>query len=313
MKPFNAINSNSPNTWDGSDGPVSTEPPLMKIPSLNFGLGSCLDEAHVREEARIYFFSVLREVCPELLFELKRELFPVYVKWAKEQSAGRREGGLATTPRSFLELESSAPEMASAILNWCSKSQLVGEIDTEPEYHGPDWEGVARADSLWPAMFVCEALWVWSRPSQGSHLLNSNPPEWPHKSTWCGRVGGPRKVVVPIPELEGFRTKAEYLRQATKWFERVLREDSKQQELLYGPRHQRSFKLCGDHFIWLVLRQVTGQSDRAIVEWECRNGGKHVTIDAIRIGSMNAAKVIGLRRSHQRGRPRKIEGPTHQL
>jgi hypothetical protein len=166
---------------------------------------------------------VVREVWPELLSTLRRELLPVYAKWAETFS----DGVSAPAPRSFLELERDAPEMAAEVLNWCLKSNLVGEVDGEPEWHGSDWERVAIADSLWPAMFIYETLWVWSQPTLGSRWLNSDPPDWPHKSRWLGRVGGPRKLAVLIPEPEGFKTKAEYLRQATKGFLRQLRQDLK--------------------------------------------------------------------------------------
>jgi hypothetical protein len=272
-----------------------------------FGLGLFPISAQVREDARDYFFYALREVWPELLYALKRELFPVYMKWAERSSDCRRVGS-PTLPRGFLELERAAPEMAAAALKWCEKFHLLGEIEAEPERYGPDWARVALADSLWPVMRVYETLSVWSQPNLGSRLLNSDPPGWPRKSNWLGRVGGPRKLTVPIPELEEFDNKDEYVRQATKVFVRRLREHLKQLDLQPGSRRRRPIKIRTDHFTWLALRQANGWSDKAIAEWQRRRRDEHVEIDAIRMGVRNAAKSIGLRlRSRARGRPRKVE------
>jgi hypothetical protein len=98
-----------------SDKPIRSETIPMTVPAT----------WHVREEPRAYFFSVLREVWPELLVEIKRELFPAYLKWAENFSASRPPG-FAAAPRSFLEMERVAPEMAAAVLAWCSKHHLAG-------------------------------------------------------------------------------------------------------------------------------------------------------------------------------------------
>ena len=297
------IRPNEPPPRECSDGPILIRTIPMTIPATRFGLGS-----HVRAEARTYFFSVLREVWPELLREIKRELFPAYLKWAENYSASRPAGATEKTPRSFLEMELVAPEMAAAVLTWCSKYHLVGEIDVEPECHGTGWESAARTDSLWPAMDLVETLWVWSQPKLGSCWLISNPPDWPHKSTWFGRVGGPRKLAVPIPEMEGFNTTEEYVRQATRSFVRLLREDLRQQGLPFPSLRRRSVKFPTNHFTWLALRQAHGWSDQEIVEWHRRSCDEHVQTDAVRMGVRNAAKAIGLRlRSRARGRPRKTK------
>ena len=62
-----------------------------------FGLEPFPSSAHGREEARTYFFSVLREICPGLFHEIKRELFPVYLEWAETYS-GERLVGAPTLP-----------------------------------------------------------------------------------------------------------------------------------------------------------------------------------------------------------------------
>jgi hypothetical protein len=86
-------------------------------------------------------------------------------------------------------------------------------------------------------MMVSETLWLWSQPNLGSDWLNAEPPGWPHKSTWFGRVGKPRTLAVPIPELEDFNTNAEYVRQATNGLLRHLRGLSAQTFCLVAPEY----------------------------------------------------------------------------
>src|ERR1700719_2180817 len=132
MHPLNA------RTIKISPNPGSPEKkPALTVP--HFSLGPYPSPELIREEARTYYFYALREVCPELLCALKRELFPVYMKWAE----GSRNSLGVPQPPSFLELKNSFPDLAEAILKWCSQVHLIGEIEAEPEWHGLGWEEAA--------------------------------------------------------------------------------------------------------------------------------------------------------------------------
>ena len=297
MQPLNARTIKiSPNPGGPEKKPALTAP--------RSALGPYPSPEQIREEARTYYFYALREVCPELLYALKQELFPVYMKWAE----GSRNSLGVPQPSSFLELKNSVPELARSILQWCSRYYLIGEIEEEPELHGLGWEEAALSDSLWPAKFVCETLWVWSRTDLGTRWLNSDPPQWPQKSYWIGRVGGPLKLTVPIPEPEGFNNEADFLWQATKDFVCHLRKRLMPVVWEPGSRQRQLIKINKKHLTWLALRQTNGWGDKTIAEWQSSKSGEHVEVDAIRMGVRKAAKSVGLRfRSRVRGRPRKIE------
>jgi len=310
MKILNAHDkTNNPNphgTEEHSDHPVSKHPIPQTIRVTHFGLGVYLPSTQVREDARTYFFCILRKVWPELLCALKRDLLPIYLKWAEKYSIGRHS--VHPPPQGFLELKRAAPEMAEVVLKWCSEFHLVGAVDAKPEGYGPDSETVALADSLWLAMFIYETLWVWSQPDLGLLPVNSDPPEWPHKNAWLGRIGGPRTLALRIPDPAGFNARAEYVRQAMKGFESQLREHLRLQEGPPNSRQPRSIEFRTDHFTWLVLRQAHGWSAKAIADWQRRNYHEHVSIDAVRIGIRSAARTVGLRlRPRPHGRPRKVE------
>jgi hypothetical protein len=272
-------------------------------PAVRFSEGVYPSASQARDEARDNFFKILREVCPHLLRALKGELFPIYKTWIAQLGKARR-GSVTTPPRSFLEVEKKHPTMAEALRAWCIRFHLVGQPEAEPEWHGSDWVATAEADCLWPAVRVYETLWIWSQPRLGASLLNADPPRWPHKSKWIGRVGGPRKLTIPLPDLEESGGVGEYKRRARKIFESCLQEDfAKHLKTIRRPH----VKVGPDHFAWLALRQIDGLSLKAISEWHHRNRQEHVQTDTIRKGVRDTAGQLGLRlRAGTRGRPRKF-------
>jgi hypothetical protein len=150
----------------------------MKNPSPNspgftrFGYGLYPPAQQVREKARAYFLDVVRATCPEVMYGLKNELLPVYQRWAASQGPGTK-----SLPGSFLELQQQEPDVADAVMTWCRKSYLIGCLDPEPEWHGPDWQRVAHIGSLWPAIKAHETMLAWLRPV-GSRWLEADPPQW---------------------------------------------------------------------------------------------------------------------------------------
>jgi hypothetical protein len=279
----------------------------MTSSAVRFGSRLYASYAQVREAAQGYFFKVLREVCPEVLYSLRGDLFPLYRELAGRHP-GTRGAGVPPELQSFLELERQEPALAKRVLNWCAKFHLVGQVEVEPEWHGPDWFAIARANGLWPALRIHETLVVWSRPL-GSRWLNADPPQWPQISHWRGRSGARRMLVVPIAEPEEFNSAAAFLEHMMRACERQLRGilASQKDRAKQGGLIRASIKTRPDQFTWLALRQVKGWSSRAIAEWHAQVSGEAVEVDSVRKDIVNAAESIGLRpRPLPVGRPRKL-------
>jgi hypothetical protein len=109
----------------------------MTSSAVRFGSGLYASSAQVREEAQGYFFKVLREVCPEALYSLRGDLFPLYLELAGRHP-GTRGAGVPPQLQSFLELERQEPALAKRVVSWCAKFHLVGQVEVEPEWHGPE-------------------------------------------------------------------------------------------------------------------------------------------------------------------------------
>src|ERR1700694_5096733 len=90
---------------------------MLSRSAFCFGFGIHIDRTEAREAARGYFFSVMRQVCPELLFALKRDLFPLYKECVERRPS----------LRSFWELGQQEPAIAGAVLNWCKQFHLIGQ------------------------------------------------------------------------------------------------------------------------------------------------------------------------------------------
>jgi hypothetical protein len=278
-----------------------------------FGYGLYPPAQQVRAEARAYFLEVLRKVCPEVTYSLRNELLPMYERWAASQSHGT-----PSLPSGFLDLQQQQPDIADAVMGWCEKSYLIGRVDPEPAWHGQDWQRVAHISSLWPAIQIHETMLAWSRPV-GSRWLESDPPQWPQTIRFLGHIdiGGPRTIIVPLPNLEDYRGETQYVRHATAVFERLLREAltkerlaAKQREKAQGACIGRAIKTQMAHFDWVALRQARGWGIPAIAKWhEARS--EPIEIDAIRKGMKSLAGWIGLRlRAGRPGRPRKPGDPS---
>ena len=108
-------------------------------------------EQQTKEEARRYFLRIVREACPEVLVDLRDTVFPPYQAWAK-QARRKYHPQLAGVPhpvfRSYLLLQREAPELAAAIAGWGKRFHLVGELPTEPEWHGEQWREYELAESF---------------------------------------------------------------------------------------------------------------------------------------------------------------------
>jgi hypothetical protein len=225
----------------------------MKNPSPNspgftrFGYGLYPPAQQVREKARAYFLDVVRATCPEVMYGLKNELLPVYQRWAASQGPGTK-----SLPGSFLELQQQEPDVADAVMTWCRKSYLIGCLDPEPEWHGPDWQRVAHIGSLWPAIKIHETMLAWLRPV-GSRWLETDPPQWPQTFPLLIQIEfRPRTLLVPLPDLDDYRGETQYIRHATAVFERMLRARL---------THERLAAKCGEeeqgiHVGWAVKTQM---------------------------------------------------------
>jgi hypothetical protein len=285
---------------------IELKPDLLKpMPSgsaVCFGLGIYLDKAEAREAAREYFFSVIRKVCPELLYALKRDLFPLY-----EECVQRRP-----SLRSFWELGQQEPAIAGAVLKWCKQFHLIGQ-NHQDLWPGSAWDYADRVDTFWPAIRIHDALWGWSRPSVGSVWLNADPPQWPQMSHFRTVSGAQRKLVVPIREPEEFSSEGAYLKHALAAAKRQLRGilARHRSEAEAAGRIESSVKTQPVHFAWLALRQLHGWGSPAIAHWLNHTLGEKVEPDTIRKGIGNAAELTGLIvRPLRRGRPQKIGNPS---
>src|SRR5260221_6894387 len=129
---------------------------------VSFGFGICPDRAEVRETAREYFFSVIRQVCPELLYALKRDLFPLYNKDVERHPS----------PRSFWELGQQEPTIADAVLRSCKQFHLIS-----PNHQGlwPEsaWGDADGGETFWAAVRIHEALEASSQRKLGATWLNA--------------------------------------------------------------------------------------------------------------------------------------------
>jgi hypothetical protein len=271
-----------------------------------WGLYPRLEE--VRDEARTYFLEVLTSVCPEVLHSLIDELLPMYQRLAAAPTSGQ-----CSLTGSFVELQDQEPHVAEAVMGWCETHYLIGCVDPEPEWHGPDWYHEAHLSSLWPAIRVHETLRFWSR-SIGYDPLLPDLPKWPQAIRLVGRIGGPRKLLLLLPEPDECRTKAEYAQRITTIVECFLRDEvalAKCRADQYDNEKRgpvaHSIKIRAEHFEWLALSQVRGWGVPAIAEWHYRIHMEQVAPDTIRKGVRSVADLIGLRlRRGRPGRPRKF-------
>jgi hypothetical protein len=261
---------------------------------VHFGSGFRPSAMQVREEAQAYFFAVLRQVCPELLYSLRSDLLPLYVDAAERHS----KSGTTRAPAvlgSFLELERLEPVVAEAVRNWCDKHRLIGEMDPEPEWHGPDWALPARMNSLWPAVRVHETLLAWSR-DLGSHWRDAEPPQWAQTTAFRGRSGTPRTLRIPVPDLDDFDNEAQFIRHASKIAQHYLQDELARQKRREDPDRSSSqvLKTRPDHFVWLALKHVKGLSARAIADWHRAQQSEGIEVNAVRMGVKAAAGLIAL-------------------
>jgi len=269
---------------------------------VSFGFGICPDRAKVRETAREYFFSVIRQVCPELLYALKRDLFPLYNKDVERHPA----------PRSFWELGQQEPTIADAVLRSCKQFHLISpnHQDLWPE---SAWDYADRVDTFWPAVRIHEALGAWSRPSLGSTWLNAHPPQWSQMSHWRAASYARRTLVMRFPEPEEFSTEAAYMKSALAACKRQLGQIlvGHRREAGEAGRMQPSLKNQPFHFAWLALRQLRGWNASAIAQWHHQTLQERVEPGTIRKGIGSAAESIRLIvRPLRSGRPRKIGNPS---
>ena len=274
----------------------------MLLRGVSFGFGICPARAEVRETAREYFFSVIRQVCPELLHALKRDLFPLY-----EEGVERHP-----SPRSFWELGQQEPTIADAVLKSCKQFHLISpnHQDSWPE---SAWEYADRVDTFWPALRIHEALGAWARPSLGSKWLNADPPQWPQMSHWQAASYARRTLVMQFPEPEEFSTETAYMKFTLAACKRQLEQilAAHRTEAIEAGRMQPSLKNQPVHFAWLALRQLRGWNASAIEQWHHQTLQESVETDTIRKGIGCAAELIGLIvRPLRRGRPRKIGNPS---
>jgi hypothetical protein len=297
-----SIEQNGQIVRKASPNRMETMPPAP----VRFGSGFRPSAVQVREEAQAYFFTVLRQVCPELLYSLRTDLLPLYVNAVERHS----ESGTTRTPAvlgSFLELERLEPVVAEAVRNWCDKHRLIGKVDPEPEWHGVDWALTAQMDSLWPALQVHETLLAWSR-DPGSCWRDAEPPQWAQTTTFRGRCGTTRTLRIPAPDLDDFDSEAKFMHHASKIAQRYLRNDLARQKRREdsGSSTSQTLKTRPDHFVWLALKQVEGLSARAIADWHKAKRSEGIEVNAVRMGVRAAARLIALQlRIGPLGRPRK--------
>ena len=276
--------------------------PMLSRSAVCFGFGIYLDRAEAREAAREYFFSVIRQVCPELLYALKRDLFPLYKERVERPPS----------VRSFWELGQQEPAIAGAVLNCCKQFHLISQNHQDP-WSGSAWDYADRMDTFWPAIRIHEALWAWSRQSVGWVWLNADPPQWPQMSHFRTTSGAQRRLVVPIREPEEFSSEEAYLKHALAackcQLQGILARHRSEAEA--AGRIESSLKTQPVHFAWLALRQLRGWGSPAIVQWHHHTLDEKVERDTIRKGIGNTAELTGLIvRPLRRGRPPKIGNPS---
>jgi len=285
----------------------------VKERTVPFGSrGQYSREEQTKEAARRYFLKMVREVCPEVLVDLRDTVFPLYQAWAKQarrQYHPRLAGIAHPVFRSYRLLQQESPELAAAIAGWGKRFHLEGELAKPPEWHGEQWYEDARAESLWPWQQALEALYVWHWLPDGSQLRESDPPRWPELSTV--EYGSRNRVTLHL-EFAGYvpdqpPTASAYVRQVLAKVKANLREyvEWKQGRAQVSGQKRTARKCAPEHFTWLAQRQVGGWSDRQIAEGHRTRTSLVVTADTVRHGVRLAAQLIQLKlRPFQRGRPR---------
>ena len=269
-------------------------------------------EEQTKEEARRYFVRMVREGCPEVLVDLRNTVFPLYQAWVK-QARRKYHPRLASIAhpvfRSYMLLQQEAPELAAAIADWGKRFHLEGKLPKQPEWHGEQWQGYARAESLWPCQKAMEALYAWHWLPDGLQLRNSDPPRWPEWSTVeCG--SGDQftlHLVVSGYAADQPLTASAYVQQVLAKVKVILREYVERQKHRAQASGQKrtARKHAPEHFTWLAQRQVRGWSDGQIADWHRSRTNLVVTADAVRHGVGLAAELIELKlRPVKRGRPR---------
>jgi hypothetical protein len=269
-------------------------------------------EEQMKEEAQRYFLKMVREVCPEVLVDLRDTVFPRYQAWIKKAQR-KYHSQLASIAhpvfRSYALLQQDTPELAAVVADWGNRFHLEGELATEPEWHGAQWHEYARRGSHWPWQKALEALYAWQWLRDGSQLRNSDPPQWPALSTLeCG-AGDQFTLHLVVPGYIADRppTESAYVQQILAQAKVILREYVARQKHLARANGQKrtARKYAPEHFTWLAQRQVWGWSDREIADWHRSRMSVVVTADAVRHGLGLAAELIQLKlRPLKRGRPR---------
>src|SRR5436190_6788008 len=166
--------------------------------------------------AQQLFFQAMQCVYPEPLRVLRDDIYPEYAEWVKTvsasglESASIRTAGESRVPgsaspvlNSFLAIENTAPKLRGAILHWANRFHLIGEMEVEPEFHGEQWQEIARVKKLWRCSETVWTLFLWHSTEAGSARRRADPPQIPIYQRYFGATGQ-GQVHLPhwFPELE---------------------------------------------------------------------------------------------------------------